>query len=44
LQVSVVQTLPSLQTRAGPATHVPPEQVSGVVQALPSSHDSVLFV
>jgi hypothetical protein len=44
LQLSVVQTLLSLQTRAGPLTHVPPEQVSGVVQAFPSSHDAVLFV
>ena len=43
LQLSVVQTLPSLQTRAGPP-HVPPEHVSGVVQAFPSLHESVLFV
>jgi hypothetical protein len=44
LQLSLVHTLPSLQTRAAPPTHVPPEQVSLVVQAFPSSHDDVLFV
>src|SRR5439155_462931 len=30
------------QTSGGPPTHVPPEQVSLVVQALPSSHGTVL--
>jgi hypothetical protein len=44
LQLSVVQTFPSLHVGAGPPTHVPPEHVSVVVQAFPSSHDSVLFV
>src|SRR5205807_8342832 len=38
LQVSSVQTLPSLQLRAGPPTQTPPAQVSAVVQALPSLH------
>jgi hypothetical protein len=33
-----VQTLPSLQTSAGPPTQVPPEQESACVQALPSLH------
>ena len=42
-QESPVQTLPSLQLGAGPPTHVPPEQVSLVVQALPSSQDAVLL-
>jgi hypothetical protein len=37
LQVSVVQALLSLQTRAAPPTHVPvAEQASFVVHALPS--------
>jgi hypothetical protein len=44
LQASVVQGLLSLQLGAGPPTHVPPEQVSFVVQASPSSQGSVLFV
>jgi hypothetical protein len=34
---SLVQGLLSLQLGAAPPTHVPPEQVSFVVQALPSS-------
>ena len=38
LQVSVVQTLPSLQLRAEPAVQVPPWQVSAPLQALPSGH------
>jgi hypothetical protein len=42
-QVSVVQTLPSLHTGAAPPTHAPAEQVSFVVQALPSSQAAVLF-
>jgi hypothetical protein len=42
-QVSVVQTLPSLQTSGAPL-HVPPPHVSPVVQALPSSQAIVLFV
>ena len=44
LQESVVHTLLSLQTTAEPGTHVPPPQVSPVVQALPSSQTAVLFV
>src|SRR5207249_861779 len=44
LQLSVVQTSPSSQLGAGPPTHVPPLQVSFVVQALPSLHGAVLFV
>jgi len=44
LQESVVQTLPSLQLGAAPPTQVPPEQVSAVVQELPSSQLAVLFV
>ena len=44
LQESVVQTVPSLQLRGGPPMHWPPEHVSAVVQALPSSHVEVLFV
>jgi hypothetical protein len=43
LQLSFVHTLLSLQTRAGPATHAPPLQVSGVVHALPSLHGAVLL-
>jgi hypothetical protein len=43
LQVSVVQTLASSQVSGGPPTHVPPEQTSPVVQALPSLHGLVLF-
>ena len=42
-QLSSVQTLPSLQFGAGPPTHEPPVQVSSVVQALPSSHEELLF-
>ena len=41
---SVVQTLPSSQFGAGPPTQVPPEQVSLVVQALPSLQGAVLLV
>jgi len=44
LQLSVVHTLPSSQFRAAPPTQTPPLQVSLVVQALPSLHDTVLFV
>jgi hypothetical protein len=43
LQLSSVQPLPSSQFGAEPPTHVPAEQVSAVVHALPSSHDAVLF-
>jgi len=43
-QVSVVQTLLSLQTTAAPAWHVPPPQVSPVVQALRSSQAAVLLI
>jgi hypothetical protein len=42
-QVSVVHTLPSLQVGAGPPTQAPPEQVSFVVQALPSLQAAELF-
>jgi hypothetical protein len=42
-QLSSVQTLPSLQFGAGPPTHVPPVQVSAVVQALLSSHGALLL-
>src|SRR5215510_1445723 len=41
-QASSVQRLPSLQSGAGPPTHVPATQVSPVVQALPSSQGAVL--
>jgi glyoxylate utilization-related uncharacterized protein len=34
---------PSSQVSGGPPTHVPPEQVSSVVQAFPSLHGSLLF-
>jgi hypothetical protein len=44
LQLSSVHTLPSLQTRGGPPLHVPPPQVSLVVQALLSLQEAVLFV
>ena len=44
LHVSVVHTLPSLHTTAGPALQVPPPQVSPEVQALPSLQAMVLFV
>jgi hypothetical protein len=43
LHVSVVQTFPSLQTRAGPPLQVPPPQTSFVVHAFPSLHEFVLF-
>ena len=42
LQESFVQPLPSLQFNVDPP-HVPPAQVSFVVQALPSSQGSELF-
>src|SRR3989442_1318617 len=41
---SSVQTFASLQLGGGPPTHVPPAQVSAVVQALPSVHGSVFGV
>src|SRR6266849_2108169 len=44
LHESSVQTLLSLQLGAGPPTHVPPAQVSFVVQAFPSSQEAVLLV
>ena len=43
-QLSSVHTSPSSQSGAAPPTHDPPEQVSFVVQALPSSHDAVLLL
>jgi hypothetical protein len=43
LQLSVVQTLPSLQTVAPPGLHAPPPHVSPVVQALPSLQALVLL-
>jgi len=43
-QVSVVQRLASLQFGAAPPTQAPPLQVSLVVQALPSSQGTELFV
>src|SRR5439155_769039 len=43
-QLSVVQTLLSLQTTGMPPWHNPPLQVSPVVQKLLSSHGAVLFV
>ena len=39
LHESSVHGLPSLQFSAEPPTQLPPEQASGVVQALPSSHE-----
>ena len=42
-QASVVQGFESSQSGAGPPTQVPPAQVSLVVQALASSHSSVLL-
>ena len=42
LQVSVVQTLLSLQTTVVPV-QAPPTQASPVVQALPSLQEAVLF-
>ena len=44
LQLSVVQTLASLQTTAAPAWQLPPLHVSPAVQELPSSQALVLFV
>src|SRR5439155_9927151 len=41
---SAVHRVPSLQLSAGPPTHCPPAHVSAVVQALPSSHGTVLGV
>ena len=38
LQLSSVQGLPSLQSTGAPPMQTPPEQVSFVVHALPSSH------
>src|SRR5437868_5624770 len=48
-QVSLVQTLPSLQASGGPPTHAPPEHVSalhtsGAVHALPSLQGLELVV
>ena len=43
-QVSVVQTLLSLQITGPPGLQRPPPQVSPVVQAFPSLHGAVLFV
>jgi hypothetical protein len=40
---SFVHTLPSSQLGGAPPTHVPPEHVSLVVQALPSLHGPVLL-
>jgi hypothetical protein len=42
-QLSSVHTFPSSQLGAAPPTHLPPEQASPVVQALPSSQGFVLF-
>ena len=39
-----MQTFPSSQSGGGPPTHTPPEQVSFVVQASPSSQVAALFV
>src|SRR5438046_1197920 len=44
LQVSSVQTLPSLQLGAGPPTHRPPLQASLVVHSLPSLQAAALVV
>jgi hypothetical protein len=43
-QESSVQSLASLQSRAGPLTQAPPLHVSTEVQAFPSLHAAVLFV
>jgi hypothetical protein len=43
LQASVVQTLPSSQFGGAPPRQEPPEHVSAVVQAFPSSQALVLF-
>ena len=40
---SVVHALLSSQSGGGPPTQEPPEHLSAVVQALPSSQDTVLF-
>src|SRR5437899_2661924 len=42
-QESFVQGLPSSQIVGAPPAQVPPLQVSAVVQALPSSHEALLF-
>jgi len=42
LQLSVVQTLPSLQTGGVPAVHVPAWQVSSPLQRFPSAHEEPL--
>jgi hypothetical protein len=39
LQLSVVQTLPSLQLSGVPPVHSPAWQVSSPLQTLPSAHD-----
>jgi hypothetical protein len=39
LQLSVVQTLPSLQVSGVPAVHTPLWHVSFPLQALPSAHE-----
>ena len=44
LQLSSVQTFPSLQFGAGPPTQLPPLHVSLVVHALPSSQGALLLV
>src|SRR5262245_14132181 len=44
LQLSSVQTLPSLQLGAGPGTQLPPLQTSPTVQALPSLQGLVLLL
>src|SRR3954467_12532239 len=44
LQLSSVQTLPSLQFGGTEPTHTPPEHWSTVVHALPSLHGAVLLV
>src|SRR5207247_7248071 len=44
LQESLVQTLLSSQLGGSPPTHAPPLHVSFVVQALPSSQETVLVV
>jgi hypothetical protein len=43
VQESSVQTLPSLQSSGGPPTQAPTAHVSSFVQALPSSHATVLL-
>src|SRR5213078_3391846 len=44
LQESSVHGFPSSQPRAAPPTHLPPEQVSPVVQASKSEHGAVFGV